>query len=129
MPVKLRFGDIVDMRITTVDEIKKFKIAVCVEPDEWWFFYINTKHYSFAADSTMEISPSYLDRLTHTSYLNLHNLEFAGKEEIDSIDSRHIYRFNDPSLYKTMMYIIENSRIISKEQKEKIKHSFLATEL
>ncbi len=129
MPVNLRFGDIVDMCITTVDETKKFKIAVCVEPEEWWFFYINTKHYSFAAASTITIEPSELNRLKYTSYLNLHKVEVAKKDEIESINKKHIYRFSNPALYKTMMYFIEQSRTITKEQKEKIKQCFLDSEL
>lgn len=111
----LRFGDIVDLHANTVDGGKKFKIAVCVEPNEWWFFYINTKKYSFASSSTMEIRCEDLSRLKYTSYLNLYSLCKSTTDEIQSIDTSKIYRFNNPSLYKTMMYIIETSNSLTPE--------------
>lgn len=121
MPVALQFGDIVDIRSARdINGGRKLKIAVCVETNEYWFFYINSKHYSFAADSTIEIRPEYLDRITHKSYLDMHSVKTADIAEIESINREQIYRFNDSALYQTMMYKIQSSRLLSKEQKDKI---------
>lgn len=126
MPVELQFGDIVDIhQAKDIDGNRKLKIAVCVESGEYWFFYINTKSYSFAAEATMELTPKDLSRLTHKSYLVLYGPPVkADVAEIASIDASNIYRFHDPARYDTMMYILEHSRLLSREQKDKIRKCY-----
>lgn len=104
---------------------RKLKIAVCVESDKYWFFYINSKPYSFAAEATMELTPHDLDRLDHKSYLVLYGPPIkADKTAVNSINMKHVYRFNDSSLYTTMMYIIEKSMLLSPDQKTKIRNCY-----
>lgn len=124
MSVTLRFGDIVDMSVMTVDEYRKVKIVVCVEPDEFWFFYINSRLYKQFASSAMELQPYDLERLTHKSYLDLHKVNVASCEEIASIKQDKIFRFNNDSIYKNMMFFIKNAREITPIQKRKIKEAY-----
>jgi len=124
MSVELQFGDIVDIKITTVDETRKYKIAVCVEPNERWFFLINSKPYPFASNQTMEIIPGYLEKLKYKSYLNLHHIQISDIDAMNNIDKNNISRFSDESLYTTMMYIIEKNSQLNPKQKEKIKKCF-----
>lgn len=124
MSIVLQFGDIVNIKITTVDETKKYKIAVCVEPNKKWFFFINSNMYKFASNQTMTITPEYLEKLKYTSYLNLHHIYSIDKDEINTIDKNNISRFSDESLYNTMMYIIENNSQLTPIQKESIKVCF-----
>lgn len=128
MSVELKFGDIIDIyRAKDIDGNRKLKIAVCVEPGEYWFFYINSHAYSFAAEATMELTPADLDRLKHKSYLVLYGHPVkADDEEIASIDMSRVYRFKNPERYDTMMYILENSHLLSEEQKSKIRKCYMA---
>lgn len=126
MPVALKFGDIVDIgRAREIDGGRKLKIAVCVEPGEYWFFYFNSKKYRFAAEATIELTPDDLDRLKHKTYLVLYGPPVKADEvEIASINAEQVYRFKDAARYKTMMYILENSKLLSPEQKAKIRRCY-----
>ncbi|MDQ7032237.1 MAG: hypothetical protein Q9M37_05920 [Desulfonauticus sp.] len=115
----LKPGDIILVLSKYLDGIEHNKFAICVAPDYFFFFYINSKPWNKARDAQVEVFGKLeISCLKHTSYIDTSVIQELPENAIrEAIQSRKVWKA-PLSVCKRIKEVVQESKYLSPRHKK-----------
>jgi len=118
-------GDVILVFKKYLSGIEHDKFAICVAPEYFFFFYINSKPWNKALEAQIKIIGKLeLPCLTHTSYIDTSTIHKIPREAIiAAINARKVWRAPFP-LCQRLAKSIQDNRYLPRKYKKIILKNF-----
>ncbi|MDK2922100.1 MAG: hypothetical protein PWR24_1657 [Desulfonauticus sp.] len=117
-------GDIILVFKKYLNGIDHDKFAICVAPEYFFFFYINSKPWNKAPDAQVQVMGKLeISCLTHTSYIDTSSIQQLPKQAIDAAIQAGKVWSASPNVCQRIKEVVKNSRYLSLKHKKIILNS------